>query len=454
MSSASRTTEKADGQDGDTPPTTSQTSTSTSSISEISNKTISETSPSSLSPHTGQSSGSQTIAVNTTRSSTSLDSTSSLIPSTTTSVVFAKGTDPSTTVVNTITESPQSTLKSAVGVVVTQPDGHTTLSYPPLVTVLSTSLLPNGSYITFTHAVANPTGANEANGSSDTKSFFDNHGAVAGVFLAVGVILASIASCLFFLIRRRKKRRNSTERWIEDMQRLPQTPRYTDDPFVDQPPMSAVDGSTRVSTRSPDRFQLDDGGPLIPLTPTYQTAPVLMTSPIQRKQPPMDDGPFSDSNALSPIKERPSLPVDETHRSALQVSRQSTPSLYPPTDKDEYEDIDLDESIPPAQRRPLSDTSATTSRPTSAEIQTSPPSIPPRPPRSILRTPSKVYEPYTPPPSESNHSSSESPTTPVSDNPFRLERQPRPVRPISRPVGEDVFTRPTLLNVRPRSKGQ
>ncbi|KAG7099083.1 hypothetical protein E1B28_000958 [Marasmius oreades] len=452
MSSTPHTTEKDDSQ-ADTP-TTSFHNSSTS-VSESSKKTASETS-STVAPRPTQSSESHTITSNTTRSSTNLSFTNSFTTSTTTSVIFAKGTEPSTTVVSTITESPESTFKSAVGVVVTQSDGHTTLSFPPVVTVLSTSLLSNGSYVTFTHAVANPTGADQANGGTTSKGFLQNHGAVAGVFLAVGVILASLAGCIFILVRR-QRRRKSQSSTHEDIQSLPQTPRYTDDPFEDHPQMAVVDGGNRVSMRSPDRLQLDDGGPLIPLTPTRQTPPVLVAPPVQRKQPPVDNGPFSDSNALSPIKQRIAVVVDDNPnrpRSPLQVSRQSTPSLYPPTDNDEYEDIDLDGSIPPAQARPLTDSSTNTSRPTSAEIQSVPFTAPPRPPRSILRVPSKVYEPNTPPPSESNHSSSDSPTTPVSERAFQPERQLRQVRSTSKTFGEDVLTRPTLLNVRPRSKGQ
>ena len=247
---------------------------------------------------------------------------------------------------------------------------------------------------------------------------------------------------MFWLIRRRRKRQTSTHRWIEDMQRHPaSTPAFTDDPFLDEPPMTAVDPRHRVALRSPDHFQLDDG-PLIPLTPTYQ-------SNVQRKRPPTSEGPFSDANAMTqPGSVGVAITSDRSHAydrppSALQFSRQSTPSLYPPTDRDELEEVDLDDD-PQQFRQPISD-SADTSRSGSTEVQ--PQAAPPRPPRSMLRTSSKAYELYTPPPSDSNHSASESPITPISEKPFdRLQRSTAP-RPLSKIEADDIFTRPTFLNV-------
>lgn len=37
-------------------------------------------------------------------------------------------------------------------------NGHTSVSFPAVVTVLSTSEAPDGSLLTITHTVANPTG--------------------------------------------------------------------------------------------------------------------------------------------------------------------------------------------------------------------------------------------------------------------------------------------------------
>ncbi|KAL0576372.1 hypothetical protein V5O48_005631 [Marasmius crinis-equi] len=446
-----------------TSPQNNETVTSSSSSSSSSSASSSSTSPASASDSSKPASdtSSNTSSPTGGQNNSTLTTPPSQPPtSTMTSVVKIKGTAPSTTLVSTITDQPTSTLKSPVnGVVVTEADGHTTLSYPAFVTMLTTSQEPDGSFVTFTHTMANPTGVNvDLSGAS--KGFFQNTGAVAGTFLAVGVVLASMAICLIWMIRRRRRQSSSsTDRWIEDMQRRQQTtPRFLDDPFLDEPPMTAVD-PRRVSMRDPDQFQLDDG-PLIPLTPAYHQsgAPAHMTSNVQRQQPPIpDESPFSDRNAMQTGGIGVAITADRLQPpyrapSPLQMSRQSSPSLYPPTDRDELEEVDLndiddDPVAPPGVPRP---TNADASRPSSAEVQTAPP----RPPRSILRAPSKIYEPFTPPPSDSNHSSSDSPITPTFEKPF--ERQQRST-PMSRVVGvvggaDDIFTRPTLLNVRPRSK--
>ncbi|KAK1228700.1 hypothetical protein PQX77_008194 [Marasmius sp. AFHP31] len=432
-SSSNSTSASASPSSGNTPPSsTSQTNTSTGGDG---------------SPNTAQTSPTD-VALQRTGAST------------TTSVVMVKGTAPSTTVVSTITDAPKSTLKSPInGVLVTESDGHTSLSFPAFVTVLSTSQEADGSFVTYTHTMANPTGA-DVFGAGSKPGFFQNHGAVAGVFLALGIVLASMAGCIFWMIRRRRKRQSSTHRWIEDMRRHPApTPPFVDDPFHDEPPMTAVDPRHRVALRSPDHFQLDDG-PLIPLTPTYQSgAPVTMSN-VQRKRPPTSEGPFSDENAVGPGPVGVAITSDRSHGydrplrppSPLQFSRQSTPSLYPPTDRDELEEIDLDDDDSPTPpqhfRQPVNDSSVDATRPGSGDVQ----HAPPRPPRSVLRAPSKVYEPYTPPPSDSNHSGTESPITPISEKPFeRLQRSTAP-RPLSKGEVDDIFSRPTLLNVRPRSK--
>jgi len=84
--------------------------------------------------------------------------------------------------------------------------GQTTSTAPPVITSTLTSTLSNGGLVTFTEVVANPT-LSPNNDSSSTSQFFHNKGAVAGVFLIVGLGAATICLWIFFFIRRRRTRR-------------------------------------------------------------------------------------------------------------------------------------------------------------------------------------------------------------------------------------------------------
>lgn len=69
----------------------------------------------------------------------------------------------SATITSTITDRPERTLSSAVVLTTVNSVGKTSLTIPPIVTILSTSTEANGSFVTFTHVVANPTGFQSAN---------------------------------------------------------------------------------------------------------------------------------------------------------------------------------------------------------------------------------------------------------------------------------------------------
>lgn len=238
-------------------------------------------------------------------------------------------------------------------------------------------------------------------------------------------------ACAVLLFRRHKKRqRNSTQRWIDGLNRPPtrSTQYLQHDPFVDNPPMTAVDSRHRNVMQSPDLFRLDEG-PLIPITPMYSAGPVSHTHHYNqpRKQPPpVDEGPFSDAHGFSAVPlQVQAEPVPPRVHSAL-YSRQSSPSLYPVSDRDESEEDEADYLPPLAHPRPTVGTSSDGSHPTSADIN---PGAPPRPPRSALRSPTNINEELT---SSETHSS---------------ETHVEIVRPISKQVSEDIFARPTLLNV-------
>lgn len=103
--------------------------------------------------------------------------------------------------------------------------GQSTSFAPAEVTQTFTSTLSNGGVITVTQVVANPTlSPNDRSGSGsryvkpgvsyrltskaqNARSFFHNKGAVAGVFLIVGLAAASIVLWIFFSLRRRRRTR-------------------------------------------------------------------------------------------------------------------------------------------------------------------------------------------------------------------------------------------------------
>lgn len=84
--------------------------------------------------------------------------------------------------------------------------GQTTTSAPSAVTSLVTSTGTDGGVVTITQIGVNPTLSSD-NGSGGTSSFFQNKGAVAGVFVLVGLAAASIILFIFFYIRRRRRTR-------------------------------------------------------------------------------------------------------------------------------------------------------------------------------------------------------------------------------------------------------
>lgn len=104
--------------------------------------------------------------------------------------------------------------------------GSTITTAPAQITSTFTSTNSDGAATTVTEIIANPTLSNNNDSSSTSQyvffatisggetviesfydRFFHNKGAVAGVFLIVGLAAASICLFLFFFIRRRRRRR-------------------------------------------------------------------------------------------------------------------------------------------------------------------------------------------------------------------------------------------------------
>ncbi|KAJ7125605.1 hypothetical protein C8R43DRAFT_1029514 [Mycena crocata] len=100
---------------------------------------------------------------------------------------------------------PPATLRSTVFVTTTDNLGHMTVSAPSAITsiVIFTS---NGVPVTTTEVKVNPTLGSDGQ-SSGSSSFFKNTGAVAGVFVLVGLVAAAIVLFVLFALRRRRNRR-------------------------------------------------------------------------------------------------------------------------------------------------------------------------------------------------------------------------------------------------------
>ncbi|KAI0932152.1 hypothetical protein AcV7_000670 [Taiwanofungus camphoratus] len=98
------------------------------------------------------------------------------------------------------------TFKSTVWITTTNSQGQTVTSAPPLITETLTTTGSNGPSVV-TIIAGNPEPISDGGGTSNTSQFFRNKGAVAGVFLIVGLAAASILLFLFFFIRRRRRTR-------------------------------------------------------------------------------------------------------------------------------------------------------------------------------------------------------------------------------------------------------
>ncbi|THV07753.1 hypothetical protein K435DRAFT_268536 [Dendrothele bispora CBS 962.96] len=392
------------------------------------------------------------------------------------------------TTTNTITSQAESTFSTPVGVTTTDSTGgKTSVVFPPLVTVLSTTENADGSIVTATHIIANPTGSVAESGAKN-DSFLQNQGAVAGVFLVVGIAVASLFGVLFLLCRRRRKRRQQRQQWIASIQRrLPDN----DSPFRDQEEdmrqVGQVGNYAAVASPSTPAPAYNHN----PHTPIATSNPFRDSFYENHDHAPKDrttTSPFSDTHAYRPSQIGIAVSTDVTRsnerENAQSPSRpslvQSSPSIYPPTlplSNDDvssiYEEVDLQPapaSPPPAHAR--QDSAVLPMSPTPPGIDSDASGAmfsPPRPPRSVLReVPSKImeYRPLTPPESSQGHPNDDlvTPPSPISsissskvweDYPS-VERRVYTYTPPSssgggKPVGiEDIVNRRTLLDIRPR----
>ncbi|PPQ99611.1 hypothetical protein CVT24_005187 [Panaeolus cyanescens] len=336
-------------------------------------------------------------------------------PGTTVQVVTAT---PSLSQTTTVLRVPDTTLSTPIALTLNL-NGSDILSTPAVLTMTSTWTDSNGGLATVTQVVANPIPDEQ---SSDSGSgILKNSGALAGIFIAIGIIVATMIIGIIWLVRR-ARRRARRARWLASIQRpAPSSPGHN--PFLDppeSPTMRVVDTSDnhRWSAAGHDNYR--DGninydppssaghGNTTSLFP--DTYPILNNQRNERYQ--RTDEPF----VLRNTNVQPSYLIPEGPPRA-QFTRSiapSTPSEYPASLADEEE----------TQANQM-----TTFNRKSIEPVTT---APPRPPRSLLRENSKHIQQYKPPTPPDSIFNSSTPNSPIGE---------------TRP--EDIFTRRTLLGVRP-----
>ncbi|KAK0478386.1 hypothetical protein IW261DRAFT_1483211 [Armillaria novae-zelandiae] len=373
--------------------------------------------------------------------------------------IVAPSVNPAASTVSTV----HSTLPQAVGVTVTGANGQTSVTFPSFVTVLSTATESDGTVVTESAVVSNPTGLGQP-GKNGNSSFFSNTSAVAGTFAAVGIVVFAVLALLLVCCRRRRRQKRARTRWLTAITQPPSYPLHDDadrDPFEDDPfedprdapQMTQVTNAPQTTyinrdQRHEDSEHVDTEDSTANLLGVRNFAATpLDAGPITRTQ---EEGPFSDVNMFSP-QEAIGLAITTNYPVPSLHSRQSTPSLYsdsPQVHGDADSFYDIDPGSPPAV-------------PPKTETRPAAPPAIPRPPRSILRgaPPSRgsEYRPLTPPDSVESHrfsvsSSSAGPATPTglgfatgSSFDHETAKLATPLAPTLSPTA--ILTRRTLLDV-------
>ncbi|KAJ7492645.1 hypothetical protein FB451DRAFT_1219120 [Mycena latifolia] len=185
----------------------SSSASSSSASSSVASSSVTISSSSSAESSTTSNSASSSSSTSVTQSS-SLDTSRSTLSTTTTSSSPPPITTKTTTTSSSTAPSPTSsleTLRSTIFVTTTDSLGHTTTSAPIAITSVVT-FTSNGVPETTTVVKLNPTLGSDGH-SSGGSSFFKNTGAVAGVFVLVGLAAASIVLWILFGLRRRRRNR-------------------------------------------------------------------------------------------------------------------------------------------------------------------------------------------------------------------------------------------------------
>ncbi|KAJ6604624.1 hypothetical protein DFH09DRAFT_316231 [Mycena vulgaris] len=188
----------------------SSASSSATSIPSSSTTSASTSSSTTSSSTTSSSTTTSTTTSTTSASTTSTTSTSTTSATSTTSTTSSENTNTRTTSAPTSTgatqPAPLDTLPTTVFVTTTDSLGHTTTSAPITITSIVT-FTSNGVPVTTTEEKLNPTLGSEDGSNRGGSSFFKNTGAVAGVFILVGLAAAAIFLWVVFGLRRRRRNR-------------------------------------------------------------------------------------------------------------------------------------------------------------------------------------------------------------------------------------------------------
>ncbi|KAL0951236.1 hypothetical protein HGRIS_007954 [Hohenbuehelia grisea] len=313
---------------------------------------------------------------------------------------------------STIVDVPVSTFSKPVSVTLTNSAGQTSVSAPPFVTVLSTSTQADGSFVTYTHVIANPTGFASANQAVTSPSVLTNRGAMAGIFITVGIVAAALTAAICFITRRRRRQRRRQE-WFNSIgrpQRLsdsnagPLTDPFHD-PFRDPPTFTGGPVSTgRGWPENTERNLLDDEVPSPVINQHQVGSPGLAgvgamrvvnpVGPHQGNQTTRDAYPGSQSIGLA-------LTSDQTHRPISRVSMApSSPSIYPaslaPSNTDSLNGDETETSSTPLHGNHVV-SSVPPVMPPAAIIRRSPVESPERPPVFQVQSPSQILSREAPP---------------------------------------------------------
>ncbi|KAF8640707.1 hypothetical protein AX17_000363 [Amanita inopinata Kibby_2008] len=338
------------------------------------------------------------------------------------------------TATSTITDFPVSTFSTPVAVTMTQ-GGNTVVSTPSFVTLLTTTTNTDGSAVTWTHVVANP---NKLSATS-SRSFLQNTGAVAGVFVVVGIVAASFLLCLLYFIRRSRRTKRQSK-WLATLQ----NPRYEEVHHEDKNPFDDLD---IPSSSPPVRPLTSDSNatlhrniyPAHNAVRNYQTKELDATDAgVTRGSAPPGwaagkRGLFNDGRNYQPhpmefafLNPELEAKVQDSGKPALTAD--SSPSIYAatlPRAEDEPE-----ETLEGNERNGQNERDRRTSQSTYVT------EAPPRPPKSHLRSLTSRGELayYTP----------DSSTGPASPSGSTSDHSPTKGT-------HSIYARRTLLDVRPRS---
>ncbi|KAI0825075.1 hypothetical protein BC628DRAFT_1419444 [Trametes gibbosa] len=362
------------------------------------------------------------------------------------------------TTVSTITDQPETTLSSPVFVTVTDKNHHTTLSEPPVFTSVIVSQLPDGQFTSYTHVIANPTGIYGVT-IDNQKGFFANSGLVAGVFLVVGVVAASIAVGVCLFIRRRRR-----PRFIDTISRpLPMPENPFEDPRPVSPPemhyrSSFTDSTILITrpargsgdTRRPNQSPFDERGHrrsnsgessggrsagrynglgLAGVGAHGRSTSMGSTNEVHAARSRHQSGQSGVVGLAITSDQRIDGTSPRTPREATSASARSSPSIYPPTLPSlRNEDIGLGELVDV----PLGRSGSAGSTPSIHSVTRKPVPTPepePDPPRP---QPEGVVAPTPLPPTQQTTTPTRPPIVPPR-SPLRRISLPTPTQPLSPP---------------------